>query len=174
MEAYINDMVVKSKLVVKHLANLAEVFSMLRENRLHLNASKCSFGVSSGKFLGYMITHRGIQVNSNQIKAINSLHPPWNPKEVQKLMGMSAALNRFISQLADKCRPFFQLLHKWKDFQWTEECVLAFEELKQYLSCPPVLSRLEKKEVLYAYLVVTDYAVTLVLVRNESGVQRSI
>ena len=53
---------------------------------------------------------------------------------------MTVALNRFISQSVDKCRPFFWLLHKWKDFQWTEECVMAFEDLKQYLSNPPLLS----------------------------------
>ena len=119
---------------------------MLREHKLHLNASKCSFRVSSGKFLGYMITHRGIEVNPNQIKAINSLHPPRNPKEVQKLTGMAVALNRFISQLMDRCHPFFQLLHKWKDFQWTEECVLAFEELKQYLSRPQSFLDLRKRK----------------------------
>ena len=107
MEAYIDDMVIKSKHVEEHLAYLGEVFSMLREYRLRLNASKCSFGVSSGKFLGYMIMHRGIEVNLDQIKAINSLHPPRNPKEVQKLTGMVAALNRFISWSANRCRPFF-------------------------------------------------------------------
>ena len=87
---------------------------------------------------------------------------------------MVAALNRFISQLADRCRPFFQLLYKWKDFQWTEECVVAFEKLKQYLSSPLILSKPKKEEVLYVYLLVTDYAVSLVLVRNENGVQRPI
>ena len=146
MEAYIDDMVVKSKQVIKHFADLGEVFSVLREHKLHLNASKCSFRVSSRKFIGYMITHRGIEVNPNQIKAINSLHPPRNPKEVQKLTGMAVALNRFISQLMDRCHPFFQLLHKWKDFQWTKECVLAFEELKQYLSRPQSFLDLRKRK----------------------------
>ena len=131
-----------------------------------LNTSKYSFGVSSGKVLGYMITHRGIKVNPDQIKAIKDLHPPWNPKEEKKLTRMATTSNRFISLSANKCRPFFQLLHKWKDFHWTEKCVVAFEELKQYLSSPPILSRPEKEEVLYAYLAVTDYAVSLVLVRN--------
>ena len=121
-----------------------------------------------------MITHRGIEVNPMQIKAINSLHLPWNPKEVQKFTGMAAALNRFISWFVDRCHPFFQLLHKWKDFQWIEECVIAFEDLEQYLSSPPILSRLEKEEVLYAYLVVIDYAVNLVLVRNEDRVERLV
>ena len=82
MKAYIDDMVVKSKQIKEHLADLGETFSVLREHKLRLNASKCSFGVSSSKFLGYMITHCGIEVNPEQIKAINSLHPLWNPKEV--------------------------------------------------------------------------------------------
>ncbi|XP_075642032.1 uncharacterized protein LOC142613533 [Castanea sativa] len=158
MEAYIDDMVIKSKKEGDHLKDLHETFAVLRKYKLRLNASKCSFGVGSGKFLGYMITHRGIEVNPDQIKAILGLHPPRNPKEVQKLAGMFAALNRFISRSADRCRPFYRLLHKWKDFQWTDECNLAFENLKQYLTNPPILSRLEKEEVLYAYLAVTNYA----------------
>ena len=107
MEAYINNMVVKSRRVEEHLADLAETFSVLREHKLHLNASKCSFRVSSGKFLGYMITHHIIEVNLEQIRAINSLHAPQNPKEVQRLTGMTTTLNRFISRSADKCHPFF-------------------------------------------------------------------
>ena len=93
---------------------------------------------------------------------------------MQKLTGMAAALNRFISRSANRCRPFFRLLHKWKDFHWTKECVVAVEILKQYLSSPPILSRPKKEEVLYAYLSVTNYVVSLVLVRNENGVQRTV
>ena len=73
IEVYIDDMVVKSKVVSEHVTNLESIFEILRKHRLHLNASKCSFGVGSGKFLGYMVTHRGIEVNPDQIKAINSL-----------------------------------------------------------------------------------------------------
>ena len=120
-------MIVKSKVVSEHVGDLASIFEILRKHKLRLNASKCSFGVSSGKFLGYMVTHRGIEVNPDQIKAINSLQPPRNPKEVQKLTGMSAALNRFISRSADRCRPFFLLLHKWKGFEWTKKCAVAFQ-----------------------------------------------
>ncbi|XP_075633844.1 uncharacterized protein LOC142606365 [Castanea sativa] len=174
MEAYIDDMVIKSKKTRDHLKDLHETLSVLRKYKLRLNASKCSFGVGSGKFLGYMITHRGIEVNPDQIKAILGLHPPRNPKEVQKLAGMFATLNRFISRSADRCRPFYRLLHKWKDFHWTDECNLAFEDLKQYLMNPPILSRPEKEEVLYAYLAVTNHAVSLVLVRNDDGVQKPI
>ena len=82
VEVYIDDMVVKSKLVFEYLTDLTSIFEILRKHKLHLNASKCSFGVGSGKFLGYMVTHRGIEVNPDQIKAINNLQPPRNPKEV--------------------------------------------------------------------------------------------
>ena len=76
IEIYVDDMVVKSKVVSEHLEDLSDTFNVLRRHKLRLNASKCSFGVGSGKFLGYMVTHRGIEVNPNQIKAINDLKPP--------------------------------------------------------------------------------------------------
>ena len=107
IEIYIDDIVVKSKVVFEPLGDLENIFEILRKHKLCLNASKCSFGVGSGKFLGYMITHRGIEVNPDQVKAINNLQPPQNSKEVQKLTGMTAALNLFISRLADRYRPFF-------------------------------------------------------------------
>ena len=112
IEVYIDDMVVKSKAEAKHMNDLRSIFEVLRKHKLRLNAFKCSFGISSSKFLGYMVTHRRIEVNLGQIKVINDLQPPRNPKKVQKLTGMTAALNRFISQSVDKCRPFFQLLYK--------------------------------------------------------------
>ena len=112
IEIYTDDMVVKSKMVSEHLEDLRIIFEILRNYKLRLSASKCSFGVGSGKFLGYMVTHKGIEVNPNQIKAINNLQSPRNPKEVQKLTGMAAALNRFIFRSADRCRPFFLLINK--------------------------------------------------------------
>ena len=126
IEIYIDDMVVKSKLESKHINDLENIFEILRRHKLQLNASKCSFGVGLGKFLGYMVTHCGIEVNPDQIKAINNLQSLRNSKEVQKLTGITASLNRFISRSANRCRPFFQLLNKWKGFEWTEECVSAF------------------------------------------------
>ena len=112
IEVYIDDMVVKSKVVPEHVGDLTNIFGVLRKHKLRLNTSKCSFGVGSGKFLGYMVTHRGIEVNPDQIKAIKILQLPRNPKEIQKLTGMTVALNRFISRSTDRCRPFFLLLHK--------------------------------------------------------------
>ena len=97
IEIYIDNIMVKSKMVLEHLEDLRIIFEILRNYKLRLNASKCSFGVGSGKFLSYMITHRGIEVKPNQNKAINNLRAPRNLKEVQKLTEMAAALNRFIS-----------------------------------------------------------------------------
>ena len=93
IEIYVDDMVVKSKVVSGHLGDLDGIFDVLRRHKLRLNASKCSFGVGLGKFLGYMVMHRGIEVNPDQIKAINDLKPPRNAKEVQKLTRMIGALN---------------------------------------------------------------------------------
>ena len=107
IEVYMDDMVVKSKVVFEHMGDLKNIFEILRRYKLHLNASKYYFGVGSGKFLGYMVTHCGIEVNPDQINAINDLRPPRNPKEVQKLTGMTATLNQFISWSVDMCRPFF-------------------------------------------------------------------
>ena len=97
IEVYIDDMMVKSKMEFEHIGDLTDIFQILRGHKLRLNAFKCSFRVGSGKFLGYMVTHQGIEVNPDQVKAINNLQPPRNPKEIQRLIGMMAALNRFIS-----------------------------------------------------------------------------
>ena len=82
IEVYIDDMVFKSKLESEHVNDLGNIFEILRRHKLRLNTSKCSFGVKSRKFLGYMVTHHKIEVNLDQIKAINNLQPPQNPKEV--------------------------------------------------------------------------------------------
>ena len=146
------------------MGDLRNIFEILRKHKLRLNASRCLFGVGSGKFLGYMVTHRGIKVNLDKIKAINNLQPPRNPKEVQKLTGITVALNWFISRSTDRCKPFFLLMNKWKGFEWTGECALAFQQLKEYLSWPPIMSSPEVDEVCFAYIVVASHAISLVLI----------
>ena len=120
VEVYIDDMVVKSKQEPRHTEDLRGVFEVLRQHKLCLNAKKCTFSVKASKFLGYLISTRGIEVNPDQIKAVNRLKLPSNPKEVQVLTGMLAALNRFIFKFVNHCRPFYQLLKKWEGFQWDE------------------------------------------------------
>ena len=174
IEIYVDDMVVKSNVVSGHLGDLGGIFDVMKRHKLRLNASKCSFGMGSSKFLGYMITHRGIEVNHDQIKAINDLKPPRNAKEVQKLTGMIVALNRIISRSADRCRPFYLLINKWKGFEWSEDCTTTFQQLKEYLSRPPIMSSPVADEVLYVYIAVAPHAVSLVLIREDNGLQRLI
>ena len=83
---------------------------------------------------------------------------------------MTATLNQFISQLADKCKPLFQLLHKWKGFKWTKKCSSAFQQLKEYLSRPPIISKPEKDEVLFTYIDVAPHVISMVLVWDENVV----
>ena len=87
---------------------------------------------------------------------------------------MTAALNQFISRSADRCKPFFLLLHKWKGFEWTKECAVAFQQLKEYLSRPLVISNPEVDEVLFTYLVIASYAISFVLIPVDSGIQRPV
>ena len=139
---------------------------MLRQHKLCLNADKCAFGVGASKFLGYLITSRGIEANPDQIDAMQRLKPPGNLKEVQIQIGMLAALNQFISKFANRCCPFYQLLKKWRGFQWNEECERAFQDLKEYLMRAPMLTAPEPGEDLFMYLLVSDHAVSVVLLRD--------
>ena len=93
---------------------------------------------------------------------------------MQKLIRMAAALNKFISRSADRCKPFFLLINKWKGFKWTEECATAFQQLKDYLAWPPIMSSPELDEVFFAYIAVAPYAVNLVLIQVDNGIQRSV
>ncbi|XP_050242293.1 uncharacterized protein LOC126691281 [Quercus robur] len=134
VQVYVDDMLVKSRREEDHLADLKETFDTLRSFNMKLNPEKCAFGVTAGKFLGFMVSQRGIEANPDKIRAIIEMTPPRNVKEVQSLNGKIATLNRFVSRATDKCLPFFRTLKK--SFEWTAECQRAFEELKAYLSSP--------------------------------------
>jgi ribonuclease HI len=174
VEVYIDDMVVKSVFAGNHLRDLRVVFNTLRRHHLKLNASKCAFGVGSGKFLGFMVTQRGIEANPDQISAILELRPPRTVREVQKLTGMAAALNRFISRSAEKCRPFFDLIKKRKNFHWGDQSDQAFEQLKEYLAAAPLLSTPVNGESLYVYLAVSEHAVSVAIVREDYNIQKPV
>ncbi|KAG7541661.1 Retrotransposon gag domain [Arabidopsis thaliana x Arabidopsis arenosa] len=131
-------------------------------------------GVPSGEFLGYIVTKRGIEANPNQINAFLNMPSPKNFKEVQRLTGRIAALNRFISRSTDKSLPFYQILKGNKGFLWDEKCEEAFGQLKAYLTTPPVLSKPEVDEKLYLYVSVSKHAVSGVLVREDRGEQKPI
>ena len=172
MEVYVNDMLVKSKEELAHLDDLKETFTNLKQYQMKLNPSKCVFGVASGKFLGFMVSQRGIEANPEKVQAIINMVSPWTVKEVQKLTGRIATLNKFVSRATDKCLPFFKTLKQ--AFAWTDECEEAFQDLKRYLSNPPLLSQSKEGENLYLYLAVSTTAVSATLIREEAKKQLSV
>ena len=172
MEVYIDDMLVKSTTAELHITHLSEAFQILREYNMKLNPAKCAFGVSAGKFLGFIVNNRGIEANPDKIKAVLDMPPPSNIKEVQLLTRRIAALRRFVSKASDKCQPFFQVLKK--AFQWDTHCEEAFAALKTYLSSPPILVSPSKGELLTLYLAVSDFSTNAVLIRDKDRVQHPV
>ena len=124
IEVYVDDMLMKSRKVELHLDNLKETFNTLRKYQMKLNPTKCVFRVSSGKFLGFNVSQRGTEANPKKVKAILDMTSPRSVKEVQRLTGCIATLNKFFSKATDKCLSFFKTLKQ--AFQWTDECEEAF------------------------------------------------
>ncbi|KAI5351609.1 hypothetical protein L3X38_004500 [Prunus dulcis] len=148
MEVYVDDMLVKAPKRADHIGNLAESFSLLRQYRMKLNPSKCTFSVSSGRFLGYLVTQRGIEAHPRQIKAILEMKRPP--------------------------RPFFKALKKGQRDKWDKECEVAFQNLKTYLTSPPMLSKPVPGEDLFVYLAVSNSAISSALIREEMGAQHPV
>uniref|UniRef100_A0A5B7BB47 Reverse transcriptase domain-containing protein n=1 Tax=Davidia involucrata TaxID=16924 RepID=A0A5B7BB47_DAVIN len=174
MEVYIDDMLVKSLRAEDHITHLSETFTILRQHKMKLNPSKCLFGVTAGKFLGFLVSQRGIEADPKQIQALLDMKSPRNKKEVQSLNGRVAALKRFISRSSDKCFPFFKALKGDKTFEWTPQCEEAFAQLKSYLGSPELLSKPTQGEDLYLYLAVSAHSVSSALIREEAGIQKPI
>ena len=139
---------------------------------MKLNPSKCVFRVLSGKFLGFMVSQKGIEANPDKIQAILNMKLPMNIKEVQSLTRRVVALNRFVSKTTDKCLPFFKILRK--AFDWTDQCQKAFQDLKVYLTTTPLLSPSIPGEELYLYLAVSPHAVSSALIREEGKAQKPV
>ncbi|KAK9923537.1 hypothetical protein M0R45_031949 [Rubus argutus] len=169
MEVYVDDMLIKSLKQKNHLTDLQETFTVLQEYGMKLNPEECVFCVGEGKFLGFMVSHRGIEANPEKIQAILDLQSPRTFKEFQSLNGRITALSRFISRSTDRCALFFKILKTGKKFEgWTTECETTFTALKEYLASPPLLSRPTVGEPLFLYLSVSKTAVSSILVRNHN------
>ena len=166
MEVYIDDMLVKSKQRPDHAIHFQQAFDILREYGMKLNPLKCAFGVNAGRFLGFMVTQRGIEANPAQLKAILQSPAPGSKKEIQQLTCQLAALGRFISRFTDWLKPFFTTLRGASRAEWNEECDRAFVAIKQYLIEPPILVSPEAGDTLYLYLAASDIAVRAPYLKN--------
>jgi hypothetical protein len=153
-------MVVKTRNSNTLIADLEETFASLREYSWKLNPNKCVFGVPSGKLLGFIISHHGIEASPEKILAITSMKAPTCIKDVRKLTECMAALNRFITKLGERGLHFFKLLKHQEKFAWTPEANQALAQLKDFLSKPPVLTAPRKKEQLLLYLTATTHVVS--------------
>ncbi|XP_022764236.1 uncharacterized protein LOC111309440 [Durio zibethinus] len=169
IEVYVDDMIAKSCGDEDHVTSLRKLFERLRKFQLKLNPAKCTFGVRSGKLLGFVVSERGIEVDPDKIQAIQNLSPPSTPREVRGFLGRLNYISRFISQLTYKCDPIFKLLRKNNPGKWSEECQEAFDKIKQYLSNPPVLVPPVPGKPLILYLTVCESSMGCVLGQQDEA-----
>jgi hypothetical protein len=167
VEYYVDDVVVKTTIEDNLIVNLAETFANLQVYSWKLNPEKCVFGVPSCKLLGFMVSHRDIKANPTKVDAIHRMNRPTGKKDIMKLTGMIAALGRSINKLGEKGLPFFKLLKKSDKFQWTNEADRALEELKTFLTLPPVMVPPAPKETLLLFISASTQVVSAVLVAER-------
>jgi hypothetical protein len=164
---YVDDIIVKSTKQDNHIADLQETFANFRQAGLKLNPEKCVFGIKKGKFLGCLVSTKGIEANPNKIEAILRMEPPNTKKGAQRLVGRLASLNRFISRSAEMNLPFFEILKLAEVFQWGPAQQRAFEELKQYLIDLTTLTPPSPGGPLLLYVAASHSAVSAVLVQEK-------
>jgi ribonuclease HI len=164
---YVDDIVVASKNKEDHLADLTETFANMRDAPLRLNPEKCVFRVRQGKILGYLVSHHGIEANPTKIQAIINMTPPQSTRDVQRLTGRLAALNKFISKSTERSLPFLKALRGAKDFAWGLEQAAAFASLKQHLSDLAILTSPNPSLPLLLYIAASPYAVNAALVQEQ-------
>ena len=175
VEVYVDDMIVKSRDRLDHLAAFERFFDRIRQFRLRLNPKKCTFGVTSRKLLGYMVSERGIEVDPDKIRAILDMLAPRIEREVRGFLGRLQYISRFIARLTDICEPIFQLLRKSQPTVWDDQCQRAFERIREYLLSPPTLAPPTPGRPLLLYLFVSDVALGCMLAQfDDSGKERAI
>ena len=174
LEVYIDDMLLKTSKFKELIPNLQVIFDYIRKHNMCLNPQKCTFVVETGKFLGFMLTYRGIEANPKKCRAILDMKSPNSIKEIQRLIGRLASLSRFLSVLARKSLPLFALLRKQSNFEWNEECKATFQDFKQYLAKPSILTKLEPDNPLTLYLLVGAVAIGSILVKEIAEEQKSM
>jgi hypothetical protein len=161
---YVDDIIVKSAKQENHIADLQETFANFRQTGLKLNPEKCVFGVKKVKFLGCLVSMKGIKANPSKIEAILRMEPPSMNKGAQRLAGRLTSLNRFISRSVERNLPFFEILKSAKVFQWGSAQQKAFKDLKQYLIDLTTLTPPALGAPLLLYVAASHSAVSAALV----------
>ena len=163
IEVYVDDMIAKSQSEEDHIDHLQKLFERLRKFRLRLNPAKCTFGVRSGKLLGFIVSQRGIEVDPDKVRAIQEMPAPHTEKEVRGFLGRLNYISRFISHMTATCEPIFKLLRKDQAVEWNSDCQRDFEKIGQYLQEPPILIPPVQGKPLFMYLIVLEKLMGCVL-----------
>jgi ribonuclease HI len=168
IEAYVDDIVVKSKRIADLVPDLTEVFAKLRQHGVKLNPDKCIFGVPRGMLLGFVVSERDIEDNHEKISDIMDMGPIKNLNGVQRVTGCRTALSRFIGE---RSLPLYKLMKKSNHFTWTPEAQEALDSLKNLLKSPSILTAPTSEEQMLLYISATTQVVSVALVvdREESG-----
>jgi hypothetical protein len=176
VEIYIDDVVVKSTSVEGHLEDLKCILDRTRKFGLRMNPKKCAFGVTAGQFLGFLVHERGIEIGLKSQEAVRTMKPPTTKKELQSLIGKINFVRRFISNLSGRIEPFMGLVKIKSDeeFRWGAEQQQAFDEIKEYLTKPPVLVPPQQDRPFYIYLSVADTSIAAVVVQVYDGLERVV
>jgi hypothetical protein len=176
VEVYIDDVVVKSKEIEDHIADLRKVFERTRKYGLKMNPTKCAFGVSAGQFLGFLVHERGIEITQRSINAINKIKPLEDKTELQEMIGKINFVRRLISNLSGRLEPFTPLLRLKADeqFTWGAEQQKALDNIKEYLSSPPVLIPPQKGVPFRLYLSAGEKSIGPVLIQELEGKERVV
>ncbi|GKB44474.1 reverse transcriptase domain-containing protein, partial [Tanacetum coccineum] len=177
LEVYVDDLVIKSHTVEEIIRDIAETFKTLRQINMKLNPKKCTFGMQEGMFLGYKVNADGLKVCPDKTDVVLSLPSSGCLKDVQKLNGKLASLNRFMSKSAKKSLSFFKTLKKCtkkSDFQWTQEAKIAFRQMKKLIADLPMLTAPKEREELIIYLAVAKEAISVVLMTEREGKQMPV
>ncbi|GKE81893.1 reverse transcriptase domain-containing protein [Tanacetum coccineum] len=177
LKVYVDDLVIKSRTEDEIFRDMEETFQTLREINMKLNPKKCTFGIEEGMFLGYKVSTSGLKVCPDKVDDVLSLPSPKCLKDVQKLNGKLASLNRFLAKSVEKSLPFFKTLKKCtrkSDFYWTTEAEEAFKQMKQLTAELPMLVVPMEKEELIVYLAAAKETVSAVLMTEREAKQMPI
>ena len=169
IEVHVDDMIVKSKNREGHMTNLRKFFERIKEYKLRLNLQKCTFGVTTGKLLGFLVSDRRIDVDPSKIKAILDMPPPKSEKEIRGFLGWLQYISRFIAKLTSTYEPIFKLLWKNEPHTWNKEYQKAFETIKKYLLNPPILIPPEPRKPLLLYLLIIEDVMGSILAQEDDG-----
>uniref|UniRef100_A0A2N9I5K4 Integrase catalytic domain-containing protein n=1 Tax=Fagus sylvatica TaxID=28930 RepID=A0A2N9I5K4_FAGSY len=175
IEDYVDDIVVKSKKREDHVEVLRKVFERCRLYKLKMNPLKCAFGVSAGKFLGFLVHNRGIDVDPAKASAIATMKPPTSHKELKSFLGRLSYIRRFIPGLAAVTSTFSHLLKKGVSFNWSAKCQEAFERIQAIMTKLPTVCAPIAGKPLRLYLASNSQAIgALVAQENDDGVEQPV